>query len=290
MEPLESEKRRLIFWEVIFGVAVVVVLAIILYVLWQLLNNYIAPGDDPTQRKDLVQAFAVIVGGVAAFGTLLIGWRTLRLNQRNLLASQRNMQRTLSNAQELENQRAQSSALQSYFEQMGDLLLDKKLRDSAADSEVRILAEAQTHTVLPTLNSERKASVLIFLYKNDLIRRDEAIINLSRADLKQADLSGAYLFGADLSGADLHQAILIGADLRGARLQGANFEEANLSGANLSGANLMYANLYEADLHQASHLTQEQLEQAFGDEYTKLPEYLERPKSWVVYDEDEKGT
>jgi hypothetical protein len=119
----------------------VVVVAILLYVLWRVLNSYIAPGEDPTQRKDLVQAFAVIVGGLVAFGTLLIGWRNLRHNQRTLLVSQQNTRETLSNTQEVENRRAQSAALQAYIEQMGDLLLDKELLTSPEDSEgLRLLS------------------------------------------------------------------------------------------------------------------------------------------------------
>jgi hypothetical protein len=119
----------------------VVVVAILLYVLWRVLNSYIAPGEDPTQRKDLVQAFAVIVGGLVAFGTLLIGWRNLRHNQRTLLVSQQNTRETLSNTQEVENRRAQGAALQAYFEEMGDLLLDKELLTSPEDSEgLRLLS------------------------------------------------------------------------------------------------------------------------------------------------------
>ncbi len=140
MQPLEPERKRLTVREAIAGIAIVVVLAVLLYVLWRMLNNYIAPGDDPTQRKDLVQAFAVIVGGLVAFGTLLIGWRNLQHNQRTLLVSQQNTRETLSNTQEVENRRAQGAALQSYFEQMGDFLLDKQLRSSRKDSDVRILA------------------------------------------------------------------------------------------------------------------------------------------------------
>jgi hypothetical protein len=252
MQPLEPERRRLTVREVISGIAIVVVLAIVLYVLWRMLNNYISPGDDPTQRKDLVQAFAMIAGGLVAFGTLLIGWRNLRHNQRSLLVSQQNTRETLRNTQEVENRRAQGAALQSYFEQMGDLLLDKELRSSPEGSEVRILAQAQTHTVLPTLNSERKRSVLIFLYKSNLLYpASNPIVGLA---------------GAELSGANLVEARLEGASLVGASLVGANLREANLQGAYLQ---------------EAHGLIQEQLEQARGDEATKLPERFERPQSWI---------
>src|SRR5215208_5635413 len=214
MEPMElaeadQERTRVPAFWIILGI---VAGAVLLYALWRLLNYYIAPGDDPTQRKDLVQAFAVIVGGLAAFGTLLIGWRNLRHQQRALLVNQRN-------TQEVENTRAQSSALQSYFEQMGDLLLDKDLRGSREDSEVRILAQAQTHTVLPTLNSERKGSVLIFLYKSNLLNASKPIVNLGGAALNGANLQGAYLQeGAYLQGAYLQEANLYRAKVTKERL------------------------------------------------------------------------
>src|SRR5215212_6608877 len=169
--------------------------AVLLYVLWRLLNYYIAPGDDPTQRRDLVQAFAVLAGGLVAAGTLVIGWLNLRNTQRTLLINQRNTQETLRNAQEVENRRAQGSSLQAYFEQMGDLLLDKNLRDTPPDGEVRILAQAQTHTVLPTLNGDHKRSIIVFLHTSMLVQGSDPMVSLVGADLREVDLSNAHLSG-----------------------------------------------------------------------------------------------
>ncbi len=78
--------------------------------------------------------------------------------------------------------------------------------------------------------------------------------DLSRADLREADLQGAFLTGAKLQGADLFCANLQGADLAGANLQGANLRSANLT--------------------NAKSLTREQLDEACGDDETKLPDYL----------------
>src|SRR5918993_775470 len=106
MELPEADQKRsraTALW-IILGV---VAGAVLLYVLWRLLNYYIAPTNAPTQRKDVVQAFAVIVGGLAAFGTLLVGWRNLRHNQntlqvqqRNLRVQQENMEKTLQHNQD----------------------------------------------------------------------------------------------------------------------------------------------------------------------------------------------
>lgn len=56
-----------------------------------------------------------------------------------------------------------------------------------------------------------------------------------------------------------------------AKFKGANFEEANLKNANLE----------EADFSEAINLKQEQIEQAKGDETTKLPDYLKMPEHWI---------
>ena len=63
---------------------------------------------------------------------------------------------------------------------------------------------------------------------------------------------------------DIEKGILSNANLWWANLRDANLRDANLSGANLSGANLS----------GAKNLTQEQLDEAFGDENTILPEGL----------------
>jgi hypothetical protein len=50
---------------------------------------------------------------------------------------------------------------------------------------------------------------------------------------------------------------------------------------NLLKAHLEGANLREAHLDGTKHLTEEQIEQAIGNETTKLPEGLKMPKSWA---------
>jgi uncharacterized protein YjbI with pentapeptide repeats len=150
---------------------------------------------------------------------------------------------------ELAEQRAQDEALQAYLDQMSGLLLEKDLRTSEEDSEVRTLARARTLTVLERLDPSRKTAVIQFLVEAQLIQRVEGrgpIISLGGANLREADLSllsDTNLRGANLRGADLREAALIYADLRGADLR-----EADLRGTNLSSADLREANLGEADL------------------------------------------
>jgi uncharacterized protein YjbI with pentapeptide repeats len=99
--------------------------------------------------------------------------------------------------------------------------------------------------------------------------------DLLAADLTEAKLSGACLSRANLSEAHLSAAHLIAADLTDANLSGAYLIAADLTDANLSGANLL-----AADLRRAKNLTQEQINLAYGDERTKLPDHLQRPAHW----------
>jgi hypothetical protein len=132
---------------------------------------------------------------------------------------------------ELAEQRAQDEALQAYLSQMSSLLLDKDLRTSEEDSEVRTLARARTLTVLGRLDPSRKTAVTRFLSEAKLVQRVEGrapIISLSGANLNLADLSDAKL-SANLENANLGEANLFDANLTNAYL-GANLKNANLGG------------------------------------------------------------
>jgi uncharacterized protein YjbI with pentapeptide repeats len=177
---------------------------------------------------------------------------------------------------ELAVQRAQDEALQAYLDQMSTLMLEKDLRNSEEDSEVRTLARARTLAVLERLDPSRKADVARFLVDAQLVHRVISLegadlsglrldhpqlwnADLSEANLSNAVLSGrtaildnANLYGADLSGADLSVALLQLADLRNADLREANLSRAALNGADLSGADLRQANLSDADLNSAN--------------------------------------
>jgi hypothetical protein len=60
---------------------------------------------------------------------------------------------------------------------------------------------------------------------------------------------------------------------------GADLDEATLTGTRLRGANLS----------GAEHLTQEELEEAFGDEHTQLPAGLKLPAHWGVKTDEQTG-
>jgi uncharacterized protein YjbI with pentapeptide repeats len=169
--------------------------------------------------------------------------------------------------QHIEEQRAQDEALQTYLEQMGQMLLDedRPLLQSKVGDEVQLLARARTVTILRRLDSARNRDILQFLreaqlvpsnkydIKEHIVRLDNS--NLSKADLRGANLDSFDLHGTNLSGADLRDARLPWSYLRYAKLNGANLRGADLRGApdqsgdaDLSDADLSDANLSEADL------------------------------------------
>jgi hypothetical protein len=164
---------------------------------------------------------------------------------------------------ELAEQRAQDETLQAYLDQMGSLLLERDLRESEEDSDVRRLARARTLVVLDVLGSARQNRVLRFLEETELIQarppdrppiislkyaslRDFNLIgkqllrstDLTQAGLTRAELSAAHLQGTNLSLAHLGEADLRDAHLNDAKLNGAYLYDTDLSGADLSGADL----------------------------------------------------
>src|SRR5829696_6505917 len=188
---------------------------------------------------------------------------------------------------ELAEQSAQDEALQAYLDQMGQLMLDRKLLEAEQGDPVHTLAQARTSTAILRLDAKHNESVTHFLIHSGLSVRSKDSPRLLRgstlshaklsgahlpdADLGDADLSGADLSNAlldnanlivaDLSGADLSNALLdnadlvahlTNADLSGASLIGADLRDANLFGADLSDANLISANLSDAILVKAN--------------------------------------
>lgn len=143
--------------------------------------------------------------------------------------------------------------LQTYLNQMTELLLKNNLRISDENEEVRYIARAYTMIVLSRLDSKRKKCVLEFLYESELIlwKAKGYVLRLAGANLIGADLRNIYLNGADLTDARLASANLTGAHLSFTKLDNANLRGANLSRAYLNGASLIHTNLNRANLRYA---------------------------------------
>lgn len=197
--------------------------------------------------------------------------------------------------QQLDEEARRNSELQSYLSTVGELPSNP---DPAAD----ISAQAQTLTVLPDLSPDQKRTVMQFLYQADLINKDNPRIKLFYANLTSANLTGkdsqdnrfvldnANLRGVNLADADLEYIRLEGSNLSYSHLVNTDLSNANLSDASLyhafldnvdlSGATLSGADLGDLDLRNDTGLTQEQIDEAKGNELTLLPDDLQRPANW----------
>src|SRR5215203_1176979 len=213
-------------------------------------------------------------------------WRAAQNEERTQPASEEEE----STEEVIKEQRAldaalRSGGLQGYLNEMKRL--QKELRTSEVESEVRTQAQERTLGVLQGLDSSGKEEVMRYLIEADLVQSEDKterlveqlndatpsdaelkelaqsvkesvpIIDLSSADLRNVDLEGtdlrnAILLGANLSGANLENANLSGADLEGADLEGADLSGADLKNANLAGAYLIDAGLEGAELNGAS--------------------------------------
>jgi hypothetical protein len=195
----------------------------------------------------------------------LAGWWLSEISTRN----QREIEDRRAQAQQqIEDDRVRQSVLQSYIQDMTELLLDKGLATSEPDEPIREIARSSTLAVVRQLDGERKGILLEFLFESNLVIRSsiDPIISMSGADLSGAILVGANLRFADLRGANLRFADLADANLRGANLFRATLSDTDLRGLNrntdLRATNLSSADLRFADLTGALHWTNEQLAQA----------------------------
>lgn len=110
-------------------------------------------------------------------------------------------------------------------------------------------------------------------------------LDLSQTDLRGASLTGAHLeranlWGAHLEHADLNEAHLEHADLWGAHLEHAWLGRTHLEGVELKKTHIEGTSFREVHFENTKNL-QEQINKAFGDENTILPEGLERPAHWT---------
>jgi Pentapeptide repeats (8 copies) len=107
-------------------------------------------------------------------------------------------------ARDLEAQRAREAALQSYFEDVGELLIEKSLHRANPSDNLSTVVRAQTLSVVEGLDPDRKRILLLFLYESGLICRDKPVVSLAAANLSNATLSEADLRLATLNGTDLN--------------------------------------------------------------------------------------
>jgi uncharacterized protein YjbI with pentapeptide repeats len=121
------------------------------------------------------------------------------------------------------------------------------------------------------------------LFQGDFSGLEARGLNLSGARLRQANLSLSVMNrtrfpNADLRDVEAYGGVFSGSSFVGANLTNASFVGAYLDGANFSGATLSGANFAGASLERATGLSQSRLNQACGDEATRLPSGLSIPR------------
>lgn len=247
-----------------------IVAALVVVVVFVGLYWFISPST-AQERQGFALVLALSLGGIAAIAGLYF------------------TRQTLLTTREIEETRAREVALRACLEQLGRVLTDDKWSDQTQAGEtLRNLARAETLSVLGSLDGPRKRILVRFLYESRLLNVRNPMVDLSGADLREADLSRsnlprASLCGVRLRGANLFRATLSGSDLSGSDLR--DLSNGKLVRTNLSRVNLLLANLSDTDLsgvdlRTAKNLTQEQIEQAVGDERTQLPKGLQPPERW----------
>ncbi len=136
---------------------------------------------------------------------------------------------------------------------------------------------------------ETKAYTVLYLSGANLKGANLFRAHFEKAWMRNTNLEKAQLQEIHLEEANLERSYLVKADLTEANLKRANLSNAHLEGANLSAVNLQGANLTGThlegvDLSKTLGLTQDQIESAYGDVNTILPngDFWQRPESWLV--------
>lgn len=110
---------------------------------------------------------------------------------------------------------------------------------------------------------------------------------LERSSFKDAELTGARFAKAELSRVDFGGATITGTDFAYANLARTDFTNAKFKGSlNFASAFFLFTRIEGVDLSAAKGLEQHQLDMACGDDKTRLPGSLTRPKQWPCGDDD----
>jgi hypothetical protein len=130
---------------------------------WGVLVDYVNPGTrGATNRKDVVQAFALILAGVVGLIGGVVGVANLSVSHRGLQQQFAIESHRSDEARRIQEDSSQNAALQAYFEQMGRLLTDHNLISTERE-DIRQLAQAYTLTVLEIVMGPQKRTVIRFL-------------------------------------------------------------------------------------------------------------------------------
>jgi Pentapeptide repeats (8 copies) len=269
-----GERRRSI-WKWARWLAVAVLVAVIIYLLFWYVPDVLARRHtNPSVESAWIGAVAGFLGvGATAAVAIFAFWYSRSTNQATIEASKATTDKTIDAAREAQFPGRYSTAV----EQLGSDNLDVRiggiyaLEGIAAEyarhhpTAMELLAAfIREHSGEPwpppvpgpgrqPLRTTRPdvQTALTVIGRRD-VKHDIRPVDLNRADLTRADLTEANLAGADLSHADLTGADLTGAHLTHADLTAALLTAALLTAADLTGAKLLAAKLTRAGLWGAN--------------------------------------
>jgi uncharacterized protein YjbI with pentapeptide repeats len=223
---------------VIFAVIIAAVLLVLIRFLVLPSYREYGPGFEKRTLWDWLDV--LIFPTVLAIGAVLYDWREKRRDKKQEEGEQQRQQLAI-------KEQTQAAALQSYLDQMSDLLVNQQLRGCSRDSDACKLAQARTLAILLNLDRTYKRHPLKLIAQLDLIGKDAPLVSLKNAGLDTADLSEVTLLNVSLEEADLRLADLTGANLNGSDLTWADLRGADLRRAVLTNACLARANLLPYD-------------------------------------------
>src|SRR5215208_2243104 len=254
-------------------------------------SNKVAPKDVLAQTNEYRRTWAQIIGGFALFLGLYFTWRRVEISQEQQVTERFTRAIDQLGATDDKGKKKLEIRLGAVY------ALERIARDSKKDhwpimetltTYVREHAPwpqkdiQETGFIRPpqTAQTEQQAS-------NKPNDRPDPEIPVPEPDI-QAILTvlrrrTRYFGNGEVENLDLHATNLRRGNLRAAHLEGANLVEAHLEEAYLGEAHLEGADLRGAHLEGARFLTEEQIEQAIGDETTKLPKRLKHPSSWTSH-------
>jgi Pentapeptide repeats (8 copies) len=275
---------------------------------------YVAPATT-AEKKDFLQLITQIFGGIVLLVSLIFTWWNLNLTQRAANQNLENAHETLKVTQEGQVTDRFLRAVEQLGNKdkielrLGAIYsLERISRTSEVDywpiielvcaflrsnapvsgKETRAAASKRTPSNKTRIRDREDIQAAISMIgrrhragKEELGNIYLASVDLSNLHLEQVNLVGAILWlssleGSVLWGADLRRASLTGVSLRNANLTEAHLENAFLSGSDMEGADLTRAHLEGAYMLGVDGLTFQQLESAYINEETKLPDHVSK--------------
>lgn len=289
-------RRNVVWW-----MALILLLGALLWFVPQLQGKYfsqdVAPKEVPVLVNEYRRTLAQIIGGFGLLLGLYFTWRTLQVNREGQITERFTRAVDQLGAGEGENksleirlggiyalERISRESERDYWpimEILSAYVREHAPRDSGAALENYVStrtghADADIQAIISVIGRRTRAWG----------KGEDARIRLDNTDLRSTSFWHTNLTGVWFGEADLRRSHFGRADLREASFQRADLREAffdqvkNLQGTEFTDANLERTSFKGVNLEGVTGLTQLQIDQAYGDENTKLPADLHMPESW----------